>query len=834
MDDATSQPATQGKGLAKSPGALAGLKVIDLTRVLGGPYCTMILSDHGAEVIKIEPPQGDEVRDWGPPFHENDASYYIGINRNKRAIALDIGKPAGRAVLLRLLEGADILIENFKPGSMEKWEIGYDTLAQRFPRLIHCRISGFGADGPLGGLPGYDAILQAMTGLMSVNGDASTGPLRLGTAIVDMGTGLYSAIGILMALHERERSGQGQYLDMTLYDCGMALLHPQAANFFLNGNRPKGTGNPHPNLVPYDKFPTKTCDIFIASGNNGQFRKMAEIIGRPELADDPRFADNGKRNVNRAALTEVLAAAFAEHDGDELSMKLIRGGVPAGPVLPVDQSTAAPHTAHREMVTELDWYRGIGTPIKLRRTPGGTRRPPPKFAQDGAEVLAQHGYTADEIAALQRDGVVLTDTPHVAAEPAKPEAATCQRPRCRAWVSRLRILPVTPVRPPPRRARGRRQVDRTDAVRQLVLDEPAENLQILATRKTRAPQQADTAVRPRRAERSHLEPLVPRGQVRHRHRRQQCAADPGGDHLGDRLQTGCPEVVIRALPAAVLVAADRQRLVAQAVPLVEQQQALVRQLAFRHDRPVAELVPGRTGEAERLLEQRHGAMHAGLLGQRDQQDVQRVGLERVDQVVGQVLPQDQPKLRKALVQFVEQQRQNVGAERRDDAETQHAGERAVAMAHQFRDLVGFLEDAAGVGDDARADRRQGHRAGGALDQRHAKGFLELPQLAAERRLGDAAALRGAAEVPEVGDRDQIAQFGQGHGGLPSFATSIAEIASLDWTNEPIAASLHQGSGRAPGGRMGATGLSAGSGGDGDRRHDREACAGRDVSRMCRA
>jgi crotonobetainyl-CoA:carnitine CoA-transferase CaiB-like acyl-CoA transferase len=409
MNDATYRPDNEGKGLSKSPGALAGLKVVDLTRVLGGPYCTMILSDHGAEVIKVEPPQGDEVRDWGPPFHENDASYFIGINRNKRAIALDIGKAEGRGVLLRLLEDADILIENFKPGSMEKWGIGYDTLSQRFPRLIHCRISGFGEDGPLGGLPGYDAILQAMTGLMSVNGDASTGPLRLGTAIVDMGTGLYSAIGILMALHERERSGHGQYLDMTLYDCGMALLHPQAANFFLNGKRPAGTGNPHPNLVPYDKFPTKTCDIFIASGNNGQFRKMAEIIGRPELADDPRFADNGKRNVNRVALTEVLAAAFAEHDGNELSLKLIRNGVPAGPVLPVDESTAAPHTAHREMVTELDWYRGIGTPIKLRRTPGGTRRPPPKFAQDGAEVLTQHGYSADEIAALQRDGVLLTE-----------------------------------------------------------------------------------------------------------------------------------------------------------------------------------------------------------------------------------------------------------------------------------------------------------------------------------------------------------------------------------------------------------------------------------------
>ena len=406
--DATTNPAATGKGLAKSPGALAGIKVIDLTRVLGGPYCTMILSDHGAEVIKIEPPQGDEVRDWGPPFHDGDASYFIGINRNKHAISLDIGKPAGKDVLLRLLEGADVLTENFKPGAMEKWGLGYhDVLSQRFPGLIHCRISGFGGDGPLGGLPGYDAILQAMTGLMSVNGDATTGPMRLGTAIVDMGTGLYSAIGILMALHERAQSGRGQYLDMTLYDCGMALLHPQAANYFLNGRRPAGTGNPHSNLVPYDKYPTKTCEIFIASGNNGQFRKLCELIGRPELADDPRFANNGERNVNREALTAELAAAFAGQDGNELANRLVRNGVSAGPVLPVDEATAAPHTAHREMVTELDWYKGLGTPIKLSRTPGGTRRPPPRFGQDSEAVLAQHGYSEAEIAALQRDGVLL-------------------------------------------------------------------------------------------------------------------------------------------------------------------------------------------------------------------------------------------------------------------------------------------------------------------------------------------------------------------------------------------------------------------------------------------
>ncbi|HTW27856.1 MAG TPA: CaiB/BaiF CoA-transferase family protein [Acetobacteraceae bacterium] len=407
MTDGAQAPA--GKGLAATPGALAGLKVIDLTRVLGGPYCTMILSDHGAEVIKIEPPQGDEVRDWGPPFHDDDASYFIGINRNKRSIGLDIGKPQGRDVLMRLLDGADVLVENFKPGAMEKWSLGYDdVLSQRFPGLIHCRISGFGADGPLGGLPGYDAILQAVTGLMSVNGDPSTGPMRLGTAIVDMGTGLYSAIGILMALAERSHSGHGQFLDMTLYDCGMALLHPQAANYFLNGRRPMPTGNPHPNLVPYDKYKTKTVEIFIASGNQGQFRKLCEIIGRTDMADDPRFASNAARMEHRTALTAELTAAFAEQDGNEIALRLIRAGVPAGPVLPVDAATASPHTAHRAMVTELGWYRGLGTPIKLSRTPGGTRAAPPRFGEHGATILTQHGYSTAEIEALERTGVLWT------------------------------------------------------------------------------------------------------------------------------------------------------------------------------------------------------------------------------------------------------------------------------------------------------------------------------------------------------------------------------------------------------------------------------------------
>jgi formyl-CoA transferase len=388
---------------------LAGLRVVDLTRVLGGPYCTMVLSDHGAEVIKLEPPQGDEVRDWGPPFDSaGDASYFVGVNRNKRSVGLDLSKPAGKEVLLRLLEGADVLVENFKPGSMEKWGLGYEAvLSKRFPRLIHCRVSGFGGEGPLGGFPGYDAVLQAMVGLMSINGTETSGPTRLGTPIVDIATGLFSTIAILMALHEREKSGKGQYCDMTLHDCGMALLHPHAANYFLSDKRPKATGNPHPNLVPYSKFKTKTCEIFIAAGNDPAFRKFCEFLGIPDVAKDERFATNGARVINRDALTEILEKRFSTEDGHDLTRRMLTVGLPAGPVLHVDEAMAADHTAFREMVADIGDYRALNTPIKLSRTPGGARTRPPRFNQHGREVLLARGFSEAEIVALEADGVIV-------------------------------------------------------------------------------------------------------------------------------------------------------------------------------------------------------------------------------------------------------------------------------------------------------------------------------------------------------------------------------------------------------------------------------------------
>jgi formyl-CoA transferase len=369
----------------------------------------MVLSDHGAEVIKLEPPQGDEVRDWGPPFDSaGDASYFVGVNRNKRSVGLDLSKPAGKEVLLRLLEGADVLVENFKPGSMEKWGLGYEAvLSKRFPRLIHCRVSGFGGEGPLGGFPGYDAVLQAMVGLMSINGTETSGPTRLGTPIVDIATGLFSTIAILMALHEREKSGQGQYCDMTLHDCGMALLHPHAANYFLSDKRPKATGNPHPNLVPYSKFKTKTCEIFIAAGNDPAFRKFCEFLGVPDVAKDERFATNGARVINRDALTEILEKRFSSEDGHDLTRRMLAVGLPAGPVLHVDEAMAADHTAFRDMVADIGDFRALNTPIKLSRTPGGARTRPPRFNQHGREVLLARGFSEAEIAALEADGVIV-------------------------------------------------------------------------------------------------------------------------------------------------------------------------------------------------------------------------------------------------------------------------------------------------------------------------------------------------------------------------------------------------------------------------------------------
>lgn len=388
-------------------GALSGVRVVDLSRILAGPFCTQTLGDHGADVVKIEPPIGDETRSWGPPFRDGESAYFTGLNRSKRALALDLGRPEGRDILLRLLAGADVLVENFKDGQLEKWGLGYEqALRARFPRLIYCRITGFGATGPLGGLPGYDAVAQAMSGLMAINGETDGPPLRIGVPVADLSAAMIAVQGIALALFERERSGLGQAIEVSLLDAAASLVHPQVANYLMSGRRPGRTGSAHPNISPYDLFATATAPVFLAIGNDRQFRRLVSELGRPELADDARFLRNADRVVNRDALRAALLAEMAERDGRVFAERLLRLGVPAGAVLEVDEMLAHGQIGERHMLVEDGAYRGLGPPLKLARTPGRPGRPPPRFAADTIEILREAGLSEAEIETRIADGTV--------------------------------------------------------------------------------------------------------------------------------------------------------------------------------------------------------------------------------------------------------------------------------------------------------------------------------------------------------------------------------------------------------------------------------------------
>jgi crotonobetainyl-CoA:carnitine CoA-transferase CaiB-like acyl-CoA transferase len=366
-------------------GALHGVRVVDLSRVLAGPYCTQMLADHGASVLKIEPPQGDETRGWGPPFDaDGTASYYLGLNRNKTGRTMDFTHSEARSELLALLAEADVLVENFKAGTLEKWGLGWELLRERFPRLVLCRITGFGADGPMGGLPGYDAAIQALAGIMSVNGEPDERggePLRVGLPVVDMVTGLNAALGILLALQERHTSGRGQLVEVALYDCGLSLLHPHAANHLLDGRLPRRSGNAHPNIYPYDTFATATEPIFLAVGNDRQFATLCTLLGEAALAHESAFTSNAQRSVHRAALKQRLEALLAMHECAPLARRLIEAGVPCAPIQDVAAALADAHTAHRGMVVRIgEAYRGVASPIQLGRTPASYRLAPPRLA----------------------------------------------------------------------------------------------------------------------------------------------------------------------------------------------------------------------------------------------------------------------------------------------------------------------------------------------------------------------------------------------------------------------------------------------------------------------
>ncbi|MDQ7903876.1 CaiB/BaiF CoA-transferase family protein [Phytohabitans sp. ZYX-F-186] len=393
-------------------GALEGLLVVDLSRILAGPYCTQMLGDHGAEVVKVEPPEGDGTREWAESYGDGVSAYYAGLNRNKRHVTVDLSTAAGRTLVLRMLENADVLVENFKTGTMERWGIGAETLLARFPRLVYCRISAFGADGPMGGLPGYDAVIQAYSGIMHMNGEPGSRPLRIPMPITDLTTGMLAFSGVLLALQERTRSGRGQLVDLSLLDGALSLLHPAAANYFRTGERPERLGSAHPNIAPCDTFTSPMGEIYVAAGTDRQFAILCEYLGAPEVARDERFRTNAARLAHRAELTAILADLVArmEYDADA-ARTMIAKGIPASLVRPLDEVLGDPEVHRRRMVQTVDGRRVLGIPVKLGRTPGTIRTPPRPAGADTRDVLARFGLAAREIERLIADGVVTQHRP---------------------------------------------------------------------------------------------------------------------------------------------------------------------------------------------------------------------------------------------------------------------------------------------------------------------------------------------------------------------------------------------------------------------------------------
>lgn len=370
-------------------GSLAGVRVLDLSRVVAGPLCAQMLADHGADVIKVESAQGDETRRLGPPFTEpGQAAYFSALNRGKRGICLDLSQATDQQVIRDLLSEADVLIENFLPGTMEKWGLGYETvLADQFPKLVYCNISGFGKTGPLGGLPGYDAVLQAMCGVMSINGSAASGPTRVGVPIVDQMTGYTAFSGILMALFARTTTQRGQRVEATLFDTALSMLVPHGLNWMTSGVVPDLIGSAHPNIPTYDRFDVGDGQMFLGIVNDAQFVRFCKRINRLDLCENPLFETNSQRMANRHALRDEMALALKNFSRAQLCQDLMEAGVPAGPVNTVAEAMQQPHAKARDMVIERPDYRGIGLPIKLSGTPGHVGCRPPRLGEHNDEII---------------------------------------------------------------------------------------------------------------------------------------------------------------------------------------------------------------------------------------------------------------------------------------------------------------------------------------------------------------------------------------------------------------------------------------------------------------
>jgi crotonobetainyl-CoA:carnitine CoA-transferase CaiB-like acyl-CoA transferase len=404
-------------------GPLGHIRVLDLSRVLAGPWASQMLGDFGAEVIKVERPgEGDDTRGWGPPFLTNadgsrgDAAYYLSANRGKKSVAIDIAKPEGQNLIRALAAKSDILLENFKVGGLKKYGLDYQTLRPINPKLIYCSITGFGQDGPYAHRAGYDFMIQGMGGIMSItgvpDGEPGAGPIKCGVAFADLFTGLYAVSGILAALVHRERSGEGQYIDVALLDSQVAVLANQGLNYLVSGSSPPRLGNAHPNIVPYQTFATKDGHIIITVGTDRQFREFCRIAALGALADDARFSSNHKRVENRTSLVALIAKAMTARTTQEWVDALEAAAIPCGPINSIAQVFADRQVLHRGMRVELARSDGVKTPaianpIRLAKTPVGYERAAPLLGADTDEVLhSLLDIDKDKIAALRRSGVV--------------------------------------------------------------------------------------------------------------------------------------------------------------------------------------------------------------------------------------------------------------------------------------------------------------------------------------------------------------------------------------------------------------------------------------------
>jgi len=371
------------------PSALDGILVADFSRVLAGPLCTMTLGDLGADVVKVERPDGgDDTREWGPPWHEEGATYYLGLNRNKRSVRLDLKDPGDLALAKRLAARADVVVESFRPGTIDRLGLGYDDVASGNPGVVYCSISAFGTGERAAALPGYDLLLQAMSGLMSVTGETDGRPLKVGAALIDMICGLFAANGILAALHARSRTGAGQRVHVSLMDSALAALLNQGSGFLNAGVVPGRLGNRHPSITPYETFRAADGDFAVACGNDALFRRLCAAIGRPELAADERYADNRARLEHRDALTADLEAAFAGADAAEWVARLGEAGVPAGPINDIGEAFALAEDLGLEPWVEVDGVRTVRPVVTLGTTPAAVRRRPPRLGEHDAEIRA--------------------------------------------------------------------------------------------------------------------------------------------------------------------------------------------------------------------------------------------------------------------------------------------------------------------------------------------------------------------------------------------------------------------------------------------------------------